>query len=628
MMDIDHYDIKIDHDLFVPMRDGVHLASDIFHPVPRQRNERFPILLFRTPYSKDASEATYGHAAWFARHGYVVVQQDCRGCFKSEGEVNYLLPEAEDGYDTLEWIARQDWGDGEVGSWGVSWSGWTQTAMAALGPKRLRTIVPMMSGADGYTSSIRQGGALELRWIAWAFWHAAENTQRQLGKSPATEDALVRPQKRFSDWLRQWPIRRGETQLARVPPYERWAFDLLNTEDRTSYWDHPSLNPVAYAQAYADVSALYIGSWYDSYGRALFELYHAHRAIARRRVRLLVGPWVHSTASVEQPVAGNVRFTPEAAIDYKATMLDWFDAELKGRTVRDDAAIRLYVMGGGKGALDADLRLLHGGSWRTEESWPLARTIYRRYYLHGDASLSEVPGTNEDDSRAFRYDPADPVPSIGGNVSSLLDVVANAPPAEEFHRLTHLQCTVPIVAPGGYDQTVTEDTFRLNRRIGPLSARTDVLVFETAPLSVPLEITGPVTVALWVSSDAVDTDFTAKLIDVYPPSATLPDGFALNLCDGIQRLRYRDGSGQAKLVTPGTVVPVTITLYPTSNIFAPGHRIRLDISSSNFPRFDINANTGRHQDGVREGAIATNRVYCDRSRPSHIVLPVIAAQTG
>jgi putative CocE/NonD family hydrolase len=623
-----HYDVKVDRDIRVPMRDGVHLATDIFYPEPKSQHERFPVLLFRTPYAKDESEATYGHASFFARHGYIVVQQDCRGCFKSEGEVNYLLPEAEDGYDTLGWIARQDWGDAEVGSWGTSWSGWTQTAMAALGPTRLRTMVPMMSGADGYTSSIRQGGALELRWMAWAFWHAAENTQRELAKNAETEEALVRPPKRFSDWLRQWPIRRGETQLARVPPYERWAFDLLNTEDRTSYWNHPALNPVAFAQAYADVSALYIGSWYDSYGRALFELYNAHRAVARRRVRLLVGPWVHSTSSVEQPFAGNARFTSDAVIDYKTTVLDWFDAELKGHNASDEAPIRLYVMGGGKGSLDPQRRLLHGGHWRTEESWPLARTHFRPYYLHANAALAELPASHEDDFLSFRYDPADPVPSIGGNVSSLLDVVANAPAAEEFHRLTHLERTVSIVAPGGYDQTVTKDTFRLNDRLGPLSARADVLVFETAPLSAPLEITGPVTVSLWVSSDAVDTDFTAKLIDVYPPDTTLPDGFALNLCDGIQRVRYRDGSGQAKLVTPGTIVPLTITLYPTSNIFAPGHRIRLDISSSNFPRFDLNANTGRHEDGVREGVIATNRVYCDRSRPSHIVLPVIAAQTS
>ena len=618
----DHYDVKVDRDVCVPMRDGVRLATDIFHPVPKSRLEQFPVLLFRTPYSKDESEATYGHASWFARHGYTVVQQDCRGCFKSEGEVNYLLPEAEDGYDTLAWIAAQNWGDAEVGSWGTSWSGWTQTAMAALGPKRLRTMVPMMSGADGYTSSIRQGGALELRWMAWAFWHAAENTQRQLAKSAQTEEALVRPSKRFSDWLRQWPIRRGETQLACVPAYERWALDLLNTVDRKAYWNHPALNPVAHVQAYADISALYIGSWYDSYGRALFELYNAHRAVARRRVRLVVGPWVHSTSSVEQPVAGNIRFTPDAVIDYKATVLRWFDAELKGHEDDSQSPIRLYVMGGGRGEPDADGRLLHGGQWHTEEVWPLTRTTYRPYYLRANASLSDEPASTEDEACSFRFDPKDPVPSIGGNVSSLLDVVPNAPEPAAFHRRTHLERTIPIVTPGGFDQTVTEETFRLNDRVGPLSERADVLVFESAPLPAALEITGPVTVALWVSSDAVDTDFTAKLIDVYPPGETLPGGFALNLCDGIQRVRYRDGSGQARLVAPGTVVPLTITLYPTANIFAPGHRIRLDITSSNFPRFDVNANTGRHEDGVREGVIATNRVYCDRSRPSHIVLPV------
>ena len=616
------YDLQVERDLLVRMRDGIGLATDVFHPVPKSRNERFPVLLFRTPYSKDEVERDCGHAPWFARQGFVVVQQDCRGCFKSEGAVNYLLPESEDGYDTLEWIGRQDWGDADIGSWGTSWSGWTQTAMAALGPKRLRTIVPMMSGADGYSSAIRQGGTLELRWIAWAFWHAAENTQTELAKDAATEAALIQPTKRFSDWLREWPIRRGKTQLARVPAYERWAFDLISNDERTAYWNHPALNPAAYAQAFAEVSALYIGSWYDSYGRALFELYNAHRAVARRRVRLVVGPWVHSTSSVEQPIAGGIRFTPDATIDYKALLLRWFDVELKGRDYTDEPLIRLYVMGGGEGTLDANRRLQHGGHWRNESKWPLARTAYEPYYLLANGQLATESSEDEAGLLRFHFDPANPVPSIGGNVSSLLDVVPNAHEPHQFHRLTHLERTVPIVAPGGYDQIVTEETFRLNDRLGPLSERPDVLVFETAPLTRAIEITGPISVMLWVSSDAPDTDFTAKLIDVYPVGENLPRGFALNLTDGIQRMRYRDGSGRSSLVKPGTVVPLAITLYPTSNVFAPGHRIRLDISSSNFPRFDINANTGCSEDGVREGKIAANTVHCSRIRPSYLLLPI------
>ena len=260
-------------DLMVPMRDGVGIATDVYRPTSGTDH---PVLLYRTPYGKDEMAERYGFAPWFAARGYVVVQQDCRGCFKSEGEVNFLRPEAEDGCDTLAWIAAQPWGKTDVGSWGTSWSGWTQTAMAALGPTRLKTIVPMMSGSDAYSSSVRHGGALELRWIAWAFWHAAENTQAARARSPAIEEALIRPRKRFSDWLGQWPIRRGQTQLRHVPAYEKWVFDLLEHEELDDWWKHPSCRPWEYLAA-APFSALWIGSWYDSYTRATFENFAAHR---------------------------------------------------------------------------------------------------------------------------------------------------------------------------------------------------------------------------------------------------------------------------------------------------------------------------------------------------------------
>jgi putative CocE/NonD family hydrolase len=218
----------------------------------------------------------------------------------------------------------------------------------------------------------------------------------------------------------------------------------------------------------------------------------------------------------------------------------------------------------------------------------------------------------EDGARHFAFDPANPVPSIGGNISSMVDIIADPPPLADLHRLPHLQRTTPIVAPGGYDQRPTWQ--------GPLSDRSDVLVFETEPLDHDTEILGPIDVNLWVSTDAVDTDFTAKLIDAYPPSDTLAEGYELNLSDSIIRLRYRNGGGKPDFVTPGQVAPVTITLYPVGNVFAAGHRIRLVVSSSNFPRFDVNPNNGCADAGVRGGVIANNTIHCSAQYPSHLVL--------
>ncbi|BCW91030.1 Cocaine esterase [Alphaproteobacteria bacterium SO-S41] len=604
---------SVTRDVMVPMRDGVRLATDIYRPADAG-DETLPILFYRTPYDKDETARLYGFASFLAAHGYTVIAQDCRGCFKSEGDVDFLRPEATDGFDTLQWIAAQPWGDADVGSWGTSWSGWTQTAMAALGPTRLKTIVPNMSGSDGWTSSIRHSGALELRWIAWAFWHAAENTQRALAKDEAMEAALIRPAKRFSDWLRDWPIKRGETQLALTPAYERWALEVMAEADRSAFWDHPSYAPALHQRAAPDQSALIMGSWYDSYTRGTFEAWQARRESGAGRVQLMVGPWLHGTQTLEAASAGGIAFPADAAIaDYKRFLLAWFDRELKGQGAGPTGAapLRLFVMGGGSGKINAAGQVEHGGVWRDEQDWPLVRTDFQRFYLQPDGVLSRTPPTLSEASFTYRYDPADPVPTIGGSISSMNDTVADPPPPAAYHAAIPKERKTAIVAPGGFDQRVTAATFRLDPRTGPLAARADVLVFESAPLAAPVEVTGPIQAHLWVRTDAADTDITAKLIDVYPPSPDLPDGFALNLTDSIQRLSYRDGATKAGPVPRGEIIPVSITLYPTSNVFAAGHRIRVDISSSNFPRFDPNPHA------------AVNTVFCDAAHPSHIVLPVI-----
>lgn len=334
-----------------------------------------------------------------------------------------------------------------------------------------------------------------------------------------------------------------------------------------------------------------------------------------------MGPWMHGTATVEQSFSGNVEFGNDAAIaNYRQLLLEWFDQELRGG--RDThVPIRIFVMGGGSGRRDSAGRLLHGGVWREEQEWPLARTDFQRYYLSAAGALShQLPPAAQ---RTYRYDPANPVPSVGGNVSSHQDVIADPPESSAFHALAPEQRRVPVVAAGGFDQRESEAKFTIHGGERQLSERHDVLVFHTLPLERAVEVTGPLKVHLWVSTDAPDTDFTAKLIDVYPPSGDWPTGFALNIADSIIRLRYRDGSGVAKLVAPGTIVPVTIELYPTANLFAVGHRIRIDVSSSNYPRFDRNPNTGLAYAQADTIEVANNTIYFGPEHPSHIVLPVV-----
>jgi putative CocE/NonD family hydrolase len=627
------FDVDLTENVPVPMRDGVRLATDVYRPARdgRPLADRRPVILHRTPYNKTETETTLGQCRWFAARGYVVVNQDCRGCFRSEGDVDFLVPEAEDGADTIAWIRRQDWANGTVGSFGTSWSGWTQTAMAALGPEGLATMVPNMSGADAHESSVRHGGALELRFLAWAFWHSAYNTQAALTASPAVTPALNLGAPPFSAWLQRMPIRPGQTQLALVPPYEKWALEILTRADYDDYWKHPSLNPRLHWDRFPEMPILLVGGWYDSYTRATFQNFVGLQAGGRRIVRALVGPWTHGAKTVELSYAGDVEFGREAALpSFDEVHLRWFDRWLRGvdNGLDGEPPLRIFVMGGGSGRRSGAGRLVHGGRWRDEHEWPLARTRFTDFYLHGDGSLRAAPPREERSSSTYSFDPANPVPSIGGNVSSLREVLPLPAGIADPSYLGRGERTIDVMAPGGFDQREGPDFHGCRPPYLPLGARADVLVFQTEPLREPTEVTGPIEVHLWVATSAADTDFTAKLIDVYPPSPWHPLGYALNLTDSIARLRYRNGRERAEPVTPGEPVPVTITLYPTSNLFVAGHRIRLDIASSNHPRFDVNPNTGEPLGRDRRRVVADNTVFHERGRASRIVLPIIPLESS
>ena len=625
---VPQYDVHLTEGVQIAARDGVLLSTDVYLPARAGQPlpGPLPTLLQRSPYNKTEVELSSGDAHWFAERGYAVVIQDCRGCFESGGDVNFLFPEAEDGFDTMEWIKEQSWSNGRVGTWGCSWASWTQTALAALGPENLAAMVPNMSGASAHESSVRQGGALELRFLAWAFWHSASNSQEKLKDRDFVTPALNLGAPTFGDWLTKMPIRKGQTQLALVPPYEKWALEVLTHSDYDDYWKNPSVNPREHFDNFPDVPIQLVGGWYDSYARASVENFRDLSAKKTGPVRLLMGPWTHGTATTEADYSGDIEFGAQAALDsFRMVHLNWFDRWLRGvdTGIEDDPPLRVFVMGGGSGRRTPGGRLMHGGKWRDEAEWPLARTRFTDYFLQEDGSLDTTPPQAAESSTSYRFDPGNPVPSIGGSVSSLRELAPMPAGISDPAVTARSQRQHDLMAAGGFDQVERPEAFGCKPPYLPLGSRPDVLVFQTNPLDGPIEVTGPVEVVLWVATDAPDTDFTAKLIDVYPPSEWYPFGYHLNLTDSIMRLRYRNGFERAEFVEPGEAVQVKITLYPTSNLFVPGHRIRLDISSSNFPRFDVNPNTGEPIGRDRRRAAANNTVFHDRQRPSRVILPII-----
>lgn len=610
----------IEPDVMVPMRDGVRLVADIYHPA--RNSHRLPSLLERTPYDKRNLERA-NRATFFARHGYVVVVQDCRGCFGSDGEFSFLLSEPYDGYDTIEWIACQPWSNGKVGTYGTSYMSWVQSTAATQNPPNLTCMFPNMGGWNGHTSSIRQGGAMELRWIAWAFWHSALNANRNLKKSPWVNEALNYTD--FREYLTRLPIRRGNTPLALVPTYEQWCFDIYTHADYDDYWKQPGFAIEEHVEQHADVPTYLCGGWYDSYTRSTLEAFAALRKTKKSYVKVLMGPWTHGTYTPELSYAGDIDLGPDAAlISFDELHLRWFDRWLKDidNHIDRELPLKIFVMGGGSGHKTRDGRLDHGGYWRYEQEWPIDRAKYTNFYLHADGLLTSKPPEMEDSSTCYLADPKNPVPTIGGNFSSL-DYLKPPLPNIDPYLLPATARREPITPIGGFDQREGPEFFSCKPPYLPLASRSDVLVFESLPLDDDVEVTGPIVVKLWVSSSTLDTDFTAKLIDVYPPSEDYPLGYALNLTDGIQRARYRKCRECGEPIIPRQVYELSITLYPTSNLFKRGHRIRLDIASSNFPRFDVNPNTGEPIGLNRRVIVAENTVYHDRNYPSHVVLPIV-----
>lgn len=593
----------------VPMRDGVRLATDIHLP---DGPGPFPVVMERTPYGRhltSRSEITAANrtpanraeiAAIFTAAGYAVVIQDTRGRYGSDGVFVKYLSDGEDGFDACAWLRAQPWCDGRICTMGLSYGAHTQAALGCLDPPGLLAQVLDCGGfANAWRAGIRQSGAFEMKQVTWAHRNAIASPEAEA--DPVMKAALEAEDIRA--WFTRMPWKPGHSPLRHHPDYEAYLFDQWTHGAYGPFWRQLGISTESYHETYSKAAMVHMSSWWDPYPLTATGNYLGLKRAGRGPQRLILGPWTHGDRS--DRFFGDVDFGPDAPLDswagdWRQYRLRFFDHVIKG-TPLDEPAVRVFVMGGGSGRKNQDGRLDHGGTWITATDWPLPNAVPTPFHLHGDGRLSAARPTAGAAPLSYDFDPARPVPTIGGAMSSL-EPVASAGAWDQVEAPGFLGCAPPYL---------------------PLASRPDVLVFQTEPLTQPLRVVGPIEAELWVATDGPDTDFTAKLIDVYPASADYPRGYAMNLTDGIIRLRYAEDPTTPRLRQPREVARIIVTLFPTANLFMPGHRVRLDISSSNFPKFDVNPNTGEPDGQARRKRVAVNTVFVDADRPSRVVLPIL-----
>lgn len=598
------YDCAVERHVAITMADGVTLYMDVYRPALNGEvlDGPWPVLLERGPYNKDRMLYSL-NGRYFAKRGYIYVIQDVRGRWASEGDFEFLRNEADDGGDTMAWLAARPWCEC-IGTLGISYTTATQQALAVRHPPKLATQTLYDGPYNYFRQTMRHGGACEYA-IAFQYVVFMALNGQQANADPQIRAQLAEMWRVLPKWLVHQPLRQGASPLRLTPDYEQWFFDMLTRADYDDYWKTPDLCIEEYIDDYPDIPLLLETSWYGHHITATLWKYEQLKKRHKTPKKLVIGTWLHGGDMFQQSWAGDVEFGADAALeDNNGLRLRWFDQYMKGMAtgLEDEAPVRLFVMGGGSGRRDGNGRLIHGGRWRDEQAWPIARTQPTTLYLGPESALWPAPAPEATAPVTYHFDPADPVPTVGGNYTNY--------------------GTTGFLEGGGFDQQSGTMSGDNSPRI-PLAARPDVVVFRTPPLEEGVEVTGVVSCRLWVASSAVDTDFTVKLIDEYLPNDDYPNGYALNLGDTILRMRYRGGFEKPEMMAPGQVYEIELKLQATSNFFAPGHRIRLDVSSSNFPHYDVNPNTGEPLGLNRGRQVARQTLFIDAKRPSQVVLPVI-----
>ncbi|MDU7693598.1 MAG: CocE/NonD family hydrolase [Helicobacter sp.] len=596
--------------VMIKMRDGVHLATDIY--LPKSARERYPVVIERTPYNKNAhsrSEINLNGekirreqmASAFCEAGFALIFQDCRGRYGSEGEFVKYINEANDGFDTYKWIMQQIWCDGHIGSMGLSYAAHTQLAAACLNPPGLKTMILDSGGfANAYECGIRQGGAFELKQATWAFRQAKLSAKAKQNKEIL--EALENEDLEL--WFKKMPWSRGNSPLKHAPDYEDYLLKQWESGDFSKEWQKIGLYAKKYYATLPDIPVLFMSSWYDVYVSSTLQNFNAFNSPARAKPpHLIMGPWLHGDRNISH--SGDVDFGPNAVFDgnvaqnWLSYRLDWFKAHLQNKKSHNNKRVQLFIMGGGSGAKNDKNKLDHGGFWLNSDNYPLSNTRLQRWYFQSDLSLSSQK--SNEFSHKFFADPNNPVPTIGGAITS----------------------GAPIFRGGAFNQCEQAGFFGSRGDGRGFETRGDVLIFQSDILECDICLVGQIKVKLFIKSDAKDSDFCVKLIDVYPPSSSYPHGFVMNISHGILRARYRNGYERAEFLQKDMVAELSINLFESCNIFKKGHRIRLDIAGSNFPHFDINPNSGQEPGLAKNKQIANNEILVGGKYGSFLELNIV-----
>ncbi|WP_308720337.1 CocE/NonD family hydrolase [Komagataeibacter xylinus] len=577
-------------DVPATMRDGVVLRADVYTP---DTKEKVPVILMRTQYGKSAAQvqpSRFQSPEWFASHCYIVAIQDIRGQGKSGGTFYEYRNDRDDGYDAVEWAARLPGSSGKVGMYGSSYVGATQWLAATATPPSLAAIVPSNTGSDYGNGWTYEDGAFRLAFIEpWMMEDIASSAAENQGDKKLSQQLYLQG-KNPAMLMQQLPYSTFTPFTVNGKNVAPYFYDAVNHSTSDDYWKAFDIRS-RYGKV--NVPVLAFDGWYDSFLDGALENFNGMQKeggtpLARENQRIIIGPWEHigwgRPAAVVSPRLKAIG--PVANSPVNELMIQWFDHFLKGvdNGVQTGPHVDYFTMGENR--------------WHSATSWPVAGTQYQKWYLGsahsasssmGDGALSQEKGDKQAKTQTdtFVYDPHNPVPSVGG----------------------HSCCAWTAGPQGQFDQSSIE-------------RRPDILVYTSKALDTPMNVTGPITVDLFASSTAKDTDFTAKLVDV------APDGTAINLNNGIQVARFRNSLSTPELITPGQVYEYRIKVWPTSNLFLKGHRIRLEISSSDYPQFAPNPNTGEKFGASDRMEVATQTIWHDSKHPSSLILPIIPVTTG